>query len=193
MERGVRIDEGQVLTLQACVLRRPCASSEFAQHRVSLCRDASGCVHESAGEGPAKGARLGTIPMPDEAQDVVSEPCHALEAAVAQDAALKDAEPDLDLVDPGSMQRGVDKAEAVPVLPVEPRPALWMMLLFVLISGVCLGSLNPCAIWTQLRSGIASKRAAQGGDFNSVARYHCGSVQRDSSLDACEISAPASF
>jgi hypothetical protein len=89
----------------------------------SLCGEARGRVHESSGEGPPKGTRLGTVPVPDEAEDVVSERRHALEAAVAQDTALKDAEPGLDLIDPRGVQRGVDEAEATPVLLVEPRPA----------------------------------------------------------------------
>src|SRR5271169_5051575 len=79
----------------------------------SLCGAAGGRVHESPGEGPAEGARLSAIPMPDEAQDVMRERGHALEAAVAQNAALKDAEPDLDLIDPGGMQRRVDEAKAM--------------------------------------------------------------------------------
>jgi hypothetical protein len=61
--------------------------------------------------------------MPDEAEDIMSEGRHALEAAVAQDAPLQDAEPDLDLVDPGSMQRRVDEVEAAAVLLVESCPA----------------------------------------------------------------------
>src|SRR5579864_17764 len=89
----------------------------------SLGGEARGGVHESPGEGPTEGARLGTIPVSDEAEDVLRERGHALEAAVAQNTALKDAEPDFDLIDPGGMQRRVDEAKAMPVLPVEPRPA----------------------------------------------------------------------
>jgi hypothetical protein len=122
MERGVRVDEGQVLALQGSVPSRRRVFLEFSRHVGSLCGDASGCVDESPSEGPAEGARLGTIPMSDEAEDVLSERCHALETAVAQDTALKDAEPDLDLIDPGGMQRRVDKAEAMSMLLVEPRP-----------------------------------------------------------------------
>src|SRR5579864_1855477 len=89
----------------------------------SLCGETRGRVHESPSEGPAERARLGTIPMSDEAQDVLRERGHALEAAVAQKTSLKDAEPDLDLIDPGGMQRRVDEAKAISVLPVESRPA----------------------------------------------------------------------
>src|SRR5260370_4241234 len=89
----------------------------------SLYGEACGRVHESPGEGPPKGARLGAIPVSDEAEDVVGERGHALEAAVAQDASLKNAEPELDLVDPGGMQRRVYEAKATCVLLVEPGPA----------------------------------------------------------------------
>src|SRR6516225_4374321 len=89
----------------------------------SLCGEAHGRVHESPSEGPAEGTRLGTIPMPDEAHDVVRERGNALEAAIAQNTALKDAEPDLDLIDPRGMQRRVDEAKAMSVFLVEPRPA----------------------------------------------------------------------
>jgi len=99
------------------------SSASLRDTSASLCGKASGRVHESPSKGPAKGARLDTIPMADEAEDFLSERCHALEAAVAQDTALKDAEPDLDLIDPGGMQRRVDKAEAMSMLLVEPRPA----------------------------------------------------------------------
>src|SRR5687768_540883 len=78
----------------------------------SLRDEAHGRVDESAREGPAEGARLGAIPMPDEAEDVMSKRSHALEAAVAQHTTLKDAEPDLDLVNPRRVQRRVDEAKA---------------------------------------------------------------------------------
>src|SRR5580700_181980 len=95
----------------------------FRNTSVSLCGEARRGVHESPCEGPAEGARLGTVPVSDETEDIASERGDALEAAVAQDTALKDAEPDLDLIDPRGMQRRVDEAEAMSVLLVEPRPA----------------------------------------------------------------------
>jgi hypothetical protein len=95
-------------------------SAALRDTSVSLRGDGSASVDESPGESPAEGARLATVPVPDETEDVVSEGRHALEAAVAQDASLQDAEPDLNLVDPRRMQRGVDKVEAVTVLLVEP-------------------------------------------------------------------------
>ena len=66
----------------------------------SLRVDMHGTIDESAGEGPSEGARLGPVPVPDEAEDIVCEGGHAFEAAVAEHTALKNAEPDLDLVDP---------------------------------------------------------------------------------------------
>src|SRR5579863_7613978 len=99
------------------------SSASLRDTSASLGGEASGRVHESPSEGPAKGARLDTVPIADKAEDVLSERCHALEAAIAQDTALKDAEPDLDLIDPGGMQRRVDKAEAMSMVLVEPRPA----------------------------------------------------------------------
>lgn len=71
----------------------------------SLCGEACGRVDESPCEGPAERTGLGTIPMLDEAEDVLRERGDALEAAVAQNAPLKDAEPDLDWIDPGGMLR----------------------------------------------------------------------------------------
>src|SRR5580700_10849422 len=95
------------------------SGADLRATQVSLCGEARRRVHESPGEGPAEGARLSTVPVSDEAEDVASERWHALEAAVAKDAALQDAEPDLDLVNPGCMQRSVDEAEAMPVLLIE--------------------------------------------------------------------------
>ena len=50
------------------------------------------------------------------------------------------------MIDVYLLALGVGAIKLLSMGSVEPRPALWMMLLFVLISGVCLGSLNPCAI-----------------------------------------------
>ena len=87
-------------------------------------REAVASVDEPAREGPAKGMGFARVPMPDEAQYVACERRQVFEAAVAQQAALQDAEPDLDLVDPRSVQGGVHEAEAVLVLLVEARPAM---------------------------------------------------------------------
>src|SRR5258708_5084920 len=95
----------------------------FRGTSTSLCGDARWRVQESRCKGPAEGARLGTVPVSDETEDVASEDGHALEAAVAHDTSLKDAEPDLELSDPRGRQRRVDEAKAMSVLLVEPRPA----------------------------------------------------------------------
>src|SRR5579872_648154 len=101
----------------------PTGPASLCDTSASLCGERSGSVRESPGERPAEGVGLDTVPMSDEAEDIVTEGRHALEAAVTQDAPLQDAEPNLDLVDPGGMQRSVDKVEPVAVLLVEPRPA----------------------------------------------------------------------
>lgn len=62
--------------------------------RASLCGEGGGSVDESPGEGPAEGVGLRAVPVSNEAEHVVSEGRHTLETAVAQDAALKDAEPE---------------------------------------------------------------------------------------------------
>jgi paraquat-inducible protein A len=69
---------------------------------------------------------------------------------------------------------------------IEPKPALWVMLLFVLLSGVCLGSLNPSAIWNQLRLGMVPKNPAPP-DRDALACHHCGTVAETASQESCEI------
>ncbi len=69
---------------------------------------------------------------------------------------------------------------------IEPKPALWLMLLFVLISGVCLGSLNPVAIWTQLRSGMNPK-SDPSTDLDAIACHHCGTVPEKTSQETCAV------
>jgi len=99
------------------------SAAAFLDAWARLRGEACGRVQESPCEGPAEGARFGTVPVSDKTEDIASERGHALEASVAEDATLEDAEPDLDLIDPRGVQRRVDEAEAMPVLPVEPRPA----------------------------------------------------------------------
>ncbi len=69
---------------------------------------------------------------------------------------------------------------------IEPKPALWIMLLFVLLSGICLGSLNPVAIWNQLRLGMPPKEPSPAPE-NMLACHHCGTVANDSNQEACEV------
>ncbi len=126
VERGVGVNEGEVLTLQGGVLGRPSGGarrSGLARHSGESTRRGAGSVDESPGERPGEGTRLGTVPVLDEAENIVSQGSDTLEAAVAEDAALKNAEPDLDLVDPGGVKRRVDGA------PNEgPSPRLRVML-----------------------------------------------------------------
>jgi len=90
------------------------------------------------------------------------------------------------MIDVYLLALGVGAIKLLSMGSVEPRPALWLMLLFVLISGVCLGSLSPCAIWTELRAAMPRKPSRPPGT-GWIACHHCGSVQGDSSLAACEI------
>lgn len=64
------------------------------------------------------------IPVVDEAAHPAGLDLGRREIAVLEDAALKDREPDLDLVHPGRMLRRVHEVEAATVAPVEARPAL---------------------------------------------------------------------
>jgi hypothetical protein len=66
-------------------------------------------LNEVAGELPAERMRLVPVPVIDEASDSGFERQRVLEAAVAEDSAVKDGEPNLDLVEPGGVQRRVDE------------------------------------------------------------------------------------
>src|SRR2546426_2694460 len=79
-------------------------------------------LRKIAGERPAK-RPSGDIPEADEAEDRTAQLGNAGEAAVLEDAALEDREPDLDLVDPGGVNRSVHEMKAAPVPAVEARPA----------------------------------------------------------------------
>ena len=106
MQRGVGVDEGEVLALQGRVGDGGRGRRGRARHAANLRGDGRRWVDESPGEGPAKGMRLVPVPVTDETEHVAGDVLETLEAAVAKDAALKNAEPDLDLIDPGSV-RGV--------------------------------------------------------------------------------------
>jgi paraquat-inducible protein A len=90
------------------------------------------------------------------------------------------------MIDVYLLALGVGAIKLLSMGSVEPRPALWVMLLFVLISGLCLGSLNPRAIWTELRAGMVRKQPPQSGS-STIACHHCGTVPEDSSEVTCEI------
>jgi hypothetical protein len=65
---------------------------------------------------------LVSIPVANEANDRGFERLRVVEAAVAQDPALQDGEPDLDLIEPRGVQRRVNEAEAAAVPSVELAP-----------------------------------------------------------------------
>lgn len=76
---GVGVDEGEVLALQGvnpAVIEPPAGLRDT---RASLGSEARGGVHESPGEGPAEGARLGTIQCRTKPRTVLRERGHALE------------------------------------------------------------------------------------------------------------------
>jgi hypothetical protein len=79
-------------------------------------------LNEVAGELPAERMGLISIPVADETNDRGFERLRVVEAAVAQDPALQDGEPDFDLVEPRGMQRRVNEAEAAAVPSVELAP-----------------------------------------------------------------------
>src|SRR2546430_7138386 len=79
-------------------------------------------LRKIAGERPAK-RPSGDIPEADETEDRTAQLGNAGEAAVLEDAALEDRKPDLDLVDPGGVNRSVHEMKAAPVPAVGARPA----------------------------------------------------------------------
>src|ERR1700674_1044990 len=79
-------------------------------------------LRKVAGERPAKRSS-GEVPEADEAKDRAAQLANAIEAAVLEHAALEDREPDLDLVDPGRVNRRVHEMKAAAVPAVEARPA----------------------------------------------------------------------
>lgn len=89
------------------------------------------------------------------------------------------------MIDVYLLALGVGAIKLLSMGSVEPRPALWVMLLFVLVSGVCLGSLNPCAIWTQLRQS-RSQKLPTIPESEQVACHHCGTVQEKAG-ENCEV------
>lgn len=89
------------------------------------------------------------------------------------------------MIDVYLLALGVGAIKLLAIGSVEPRPALWLMLLFVLISGLCLGNLNPGSIWTELRRQAPPSSLPQVGEW--IPCYHCGSVQSESDEHTCAI------
>jgi hypothetical protein len=80
-------------------------------------------LDEFAGEFPIERVGLETIPVTNEGQHLGAQIRDALERAVAQQTALQDREPDLDLVDPGGVQGRVDEDETTAMMAAELGPA----------------------------------------------------------------------
>ena len=83
---------------------------------------------------------------------------------------------------------GVGAIKLLSMGSVDPEPGLWMVLLFVLTSGICVGSMNACAIWTEWRMRHAEKDdVPEITDGASVTCYHCGTVQAEDAVESCLI------
>jgi len=80
-------------------------------------------LHRVAGERPAEGAPLVSIPARHERGHRGAQRGRAARAAVVEYAARQEAEPALDLVHPGRMQRREVEVEALAGGVVEVRPA----------------------------------------------------------------------
>ena len=91
--------------------------------------DATRGLNEISRELPAKRVCFVAIPVADEPEDGGLDISGTVEAAMPQNAALKDGEPDLDLVDPRRMQRRVHELEAPSVPSVESAPPVVLTLL----------------------------------------------------------------
>ena len=81
-------------------------------------------VREATAECPAERVRLEEVPVLDEAQDPLAQLGDVVELAVTEQPSLKDAKPDLDLVDPRRVQRRVDEVKASAVSAGELLPLL---------------------------------------------------------------------
>jgi paraquat-inducible protein A len=90
------------------------------------------------------------------------------------------------MIDVYLLALGVGAIKLLSIGAVEPKPALWLMLLFVLISGLCLGSLNPSAIWNQLRREMPP-RPRGFSNPNLLACHHCGTVAHEIDQENCEV------
>ena len=79
-------------------------------------------LREVAGERPAERAS-GEIPEADEAEDRHAKCRYPGEASVLENPTMEDGKPDLDLVDPRGVNRGVDEMKAPSMPAIETGPA----------------------------------------------------------------------
>jgi hypothetical protein len=70
---------------------------------------------------------LESVPVIHKSEQGGFELFRTAEAAVAQDPPLEEAKPNLDLIDPGGVQRGVDEVKPSPVPLVGDLPPLAVM------------------------------------------------------------------
>ena len=78
-------------------------------------------------EGPLPRVRLEAVPVIRKPEEGSFELFRAAEAAVAQNPPLEKAKPNLDLIDPGGVQRGIDEVKSSSVPLVEDLPAFATM------------------------------------------------------------------
>lgn len=81
----------------------------------------------ASSEGPVPGVSFKGVPVFDKSEESRFKLFQAPEARVPEDAALKNAKPDLDLVDPGRVDRCVDEVESTAMPVVEGLPSIAMM------------------------------------------------------------------
>src|SRR5688572_6601388 len=81
-------------------------------------------MHEAAAELPVEGMSFVLVPVGHEAVDAVDQGGLAGEVPAAENPTLQDREPDLDLVHPRGVLRGVHEVESTTVLGVELLPRL---------------------------------------------------------------------
>src|SRR5947209_11548764 len=81
-------------------------------------------VREAAAKSPAEGMGFEAIPVADEAEDGAGHLGGVGEVTVLENPAMKDGEPDLDLIHPRGVLGGVDEMESAAVALGESLPRL---------------------------------------------------------------------
>jgi paraquat-inducible protein A len=79
---------------------------------------------------------------------------------------------------------GVGAIKLLSMGSIEPKPGLWVVLLFVLVSGLCMASLNSSAVWSEIRSRQAQRKDST---LSGPTCFHCGSVQDESGEPDCAV------
>lgn len=81
----------------------------------------------ASSEGPAPGMSFQGVPVIKESEKGGVELFQAAKACIPEDPPLEDTKPDLNLVDPGRMDRCIDKVKAPPMPDVEGLPSVAVM------------------------------------------------------------------